>query len=89
MINIHSAYSTDYYLNFTTFQVLWVLEHSLPQTQFLLLEYHIKGISFKACVQSVLTYGIETWATKAEICIAWIEQSLYDGEVDVWSVSEG
>ena len=26
--------------------------------------YHIKGKIYKACVQSVLTYGTETWATK-------------------------
>ena len=28
--------------------------------------YHMKGKIFKACVQSVLTYGTETWAMKAE-----------------------
>ena len=28
--------------------------------------YHIKGKIFRACVQSVLTYGTETWAMKAE-----------------------
>ena len=26
--------------------------------------YHIKGKIYKACVQSVLTYGTETWAMK-------------------------
>ena len=28
--------------------------------------YHMKGKIFRACVQSVLTYGTETWAMKAE-----------------------
>ena len=28
--------------------------------------YWIKGKIFRACVQSVLTYGTETWAVKAE-----------------------
>ena len=28
--------------------------------------YHIKGKIYKACVQSVLTYGNETWAMKIE-----------------------
>ena len=28
--------------------------------------YPIKGKIFRACVQSVLTYGTETWAMKAE-----------------------
>ena len=28
--------------------------------------YHIKGKIFRACVQSVLTYGTETWAVKAK-----------------------
>ena len=26
--------------------------------------YHIKGKIYKACVQSALTYGTETWAMK-------------------------
>ena len=26
--------------------------------------YHLKGKIYKACVQSVLTYGTETWAMK-------------------------
>ena len=28
--------------------------------------YHIKGKIYRACVQSVLTYGTETWTVKAE-----------------------
>ena len=28
--------------------------------------YHIKGKIYRACVQSVLSYGTETWAMKAE-----------------------
>ena len=28
--------------------------------------YHIKGKIYRACVQSMLTYGTETWAMKAE-----------------------
>ena len=28
--------------------------------------YHMKGKIFRVCVQSVLTYGTETWAMKAE-----------------------
>ena len=28
--------------------------------------YHMKGKIFRACVQSVFTYGTETWAMKAE-----------------------
>ena len=28
--------------------------------------YHMKGKIFRACVQSVLTHGTETWAMKAE-----------------------
>ena len=28
--------------------------------------YHMKGMMYRACVQSVLTYGTETWAMKAE-----------------------
>ena len=28
--------------------------------------YHIKGKIYRTCVQSVLTYGNETWAMKAE-----------------------
>ena len=27
--------------------------------------YHLKGNMYRACVQSVLTYGTETWALKA------------------------
>ena len=32
---------------------------------------HTKGQIFRAYVQSVLTYGTETWVMKAVICIAW------------------
>ena len=35
--------------------------------------YRMKGKIYKACVQSVLTYGTETWAMKKQICIAWRE----------------
>ena len=28
--------------------------------------YHMKGKIYRACVQSVLTYGIETWEMKKE-----------------------
>ena len=28
--------------------------------------YHINGMMYRACVQSVLTYGTETWVMKAE-----------------------
>ena len=39
--------------------------------------YHIKGVMYRACVQSVLTYGTETWSMKAEnLHIYWSEQSV-------------
>ena len=42
----------------------------------------------------MLTYGIETWAEKAENLQSLEraeprESRVYDGEVDVWSVAEG
>ena len=33
--------------------------------------YHIKGKIYRACVQSVLTYGTETWAIRLQICKVW------------------
>ena len=36
----------------------------------------------------MLTYGTETWAIKAENLHSQ-ESRAYDGEVDVWCVSEG
>ena len=44
----------------------------------------------RACVQSVLTYGTETWAMKAENLhsLERVEHN-YDGEMDVWSVFNG
>ena len=33
--------------------------------------YRIKGKLYKACVQSALTYGTETWAMKKANCIVW------------------
>ena len=41
--------------------------------------YHMKEKIFRAYVQSVLTYGTETWAMQAEnlhFAIAWREQSV-------------
>ena len=45
--------------------------------------HRMKGKIFRACVQSVLTYGTETWAMKAGV------SRVHDGEMDVWCVSEG
>ena len=48
--------------------------------------YRIKGKIYRACAQSVLTYGTETWAMKKANL-----QSLEgtdDGEMDVGSVAE-
>ena len=50
--------------------------------------YHVKGKIYRACVQSVLTYGTETWAMKAENLHS-LESRAYDGEMDVWNVVEG
>ena len=40
----------------------------------------------RACVQSVLMYGTETWAMKAENLHSL---EAYEGEIDVWGVVEG
>ena len=37
--------------------------------------YCIKGKMYKACVQSVLTYGTETWAMKKAILQVWRGQN--------------
>ena len=37
--------------------------------------YHIKEKIYRACVHSVLTYGTETWAMKAENLL-WRKQSV-------------
>ena len=50
--------------------------------------YHEKGKIFRVCVQSVLTYGTETWAMKAENLYSLERAERYDGEVDMLCVSE-
>ena len=50
--------------------------------------YHIKGKIYKACVQSALTYGTETWVMK-KANLQSGEDRTDDGEMDVWSVAEG
>ena len=50
--------------------------------------HRMKGKIFRACVQSVLTYGTETWAMKAEN-LQSLGSRAYDGEMEVWCVSEG
>ena len=37
--------------------------------------YWIKKKIYKACIQNELTYGIETWAMKKQICIVWRGQN--------------
>ena len=51
--------------------------------------HRTKGKILRACVQSVLTYGTETWTMKAENLHS-LERVLrvHDGEMDVWCVSE-
>ena len=39
--------------------------------------YHIKGKIYRACVQSVSTYGTETWAMKAENLHSGLERTEY------------
>ena len=51
--------------------------------------YRIKGRIYGACVQSVLIYGTETWAMKADDLRSFGKDRTYDGEMDVWSVLEG
>ena len=50
--------------------------------------YRMKGKIYKACVQSVLTYGTETWAMKKASQQSG-EDGTDDGEMDVRSVAEG
>ena len=53
--------------------------------------YHMKGKIFWACVESVLTYGTETWAMKAEKMqsLGRATERMMMIEIDVWCVSEG
>ena len=51
--------------------------------------YHIKGKIYKACVQSVLTYGTETWGDEDSKSAKFGEDGTDDGEMDVWGVAEG
>ena len=44
----------------------WELKELSPILTARGASYHMKGKIFRACVQSVLTYGTETWAMKAE-----------------------
>ena len=39
--------------------------------------YHMKRKIYRACVQSVLTYGTETWTWSLKICIVWRRQSIW------------
>jgi hypothetical protein len=48
----------------------------------------MKGKIYKACGQSVLTYGTETWAMKKASQQSG-EDETDDGEMDVRSVAEG
>ena len=50
--------------------------------------YCIKGKIYKACVQSSLTYGTETWAMK-KANLQSGENGTDDGEMDVRGVAEG
>ena len=50
--------------------------------------YRIKGRIYSACVQSVLIYGTETWAMKADDLRSLERTEAYDGEMDVWGVLE-
>ena len=50
--------------------------------------HRIKGKIYKACVQSALTYGTETWAMK-KANLQSGEDRTDDGEMDVWGVAEG
>ena len=50
--------------------------------------YRIKGKIYKACVQSALTYGTETWAMK-KANLESGEDGTDDGEMDVRGVAEG
>ena len=51
--------------------------------------YCIKGKIYKACVQSALTYGTETWAMKKANLNSLERTGADDGEMDVRSVAEG
>ena len=48
-----------------------------------------KGKIYKACVQSVLTYGTETWAMKKANQQSLERTGTDDGEMDVQDVTEG
>ena len=47
----------------------------------------MKGKIYGACVQSVMTYGSETWALKVSDSAVG-KNGKDDGEVDVWSDTE-
>ena len=49
----------------------------------------MKGKIYRACVQSVLVYGSETWALKVSDTQQLRENGKDDGEMDVRSVTEG
>ena len=51
--------------------------------------YRIKGKIYKACVQSVLTYGTETWAMKKANLQNLEKNETDDGEMDVRGIVEG
>ena len=46
--------------------------------------YCVKGRIYSACVQSVLIYGTETWAMKADDLKSLERTECNDGEMDVW-----
>ena len=50
--------------------------------------YRIKGRIYSACVQSVLIYGTETWAMKAEDLRSLERTERMMVEMDVWGVLE-
>ena len=45
--------------------------------------YRIKGRIYSACVQSVLIYGTETWAMKADDLRSLGKDRAYDGEMEL------
>ena len=51
--------------------------------------YRIKGKIYRACVQSALTCGTETWVMKKSESAKSGEDRTDDGEMDVRSVAEG